>query len=135
MEVANPSSSYAVRLKVAAKIALLILKKLRFRKTHLSLVFVSDSEMKRINQAYLKHPWVTDVLAFPFGEIIIAPKQAYLYAKKHKLSFREELVRYICHGILHLRGYRDNTKKAQKLMRKKEDSLIRVIGREIQRII
>ena len=115
-----------------------ILKKLRYRNTVLSLVFVSDAKIKRLNQKHLRHSYATDVLAFPFsssknhskqpfflGEVIISPKRARVQARIFKATFREELLRYVCHGILHLAGYLDKSRSAQRKMRTAENKLLK----------
>ncbi|MBI4394742.1 MAG: rRNA maturation RNase YbeY [Candidatus Omnitrophica bacterium] len=116
------------------------LKKLKLKHTTLSLVFVSDPAMKRLNQKYLRHAWVTDVLAFPFakpflGEIIIAPRQAKINATRFGVSFKEELSRCIVHGILHLQGYSDDSKTQRKRMRKAEDVLLKPLASQIRTIV
>src|SRR3989338_10038422 len=145
----NRGAVLPIRLKETSQLTHLILKKLKLVKKSLSLVFVSDSIIKRLNQLHLRHAWVTDVLAFPFaesvggknvgsgrsflGEVIIAPSRAQANAKRFSVSFSEELARYIAHGILHLRGYLDHSKQAQKRMRQAEDQLLRLLASQIKK--
>ena len=153
VDVANLSSQFRIHSKEAAKAALAVLKQLGFHRSSLSLVFVSDAMIKQLNQKYLHHSWATDVIAFPFvtpkikknshaqvlplGEVVISPNQAKVYSKKLGVSLHQELVRYICHGILHLKGYEDHSPKARQAMRKREDKLIKMLERkqELKRII
>ena len=147
----NLNSGFRIRLKKLAVLTHLILKKLRFAHISLSLVFVSDSQIKHLNQRYLNHSWVTDVLAFPFsdftrhksalgnysflGEVIISPKRANVYARKLEIPFEEEFMRYICHGILHLKGHSDHSAEEKRKMRRTENQLLSLLGSRIQGII
>lgn len=124
-----------------------VLKKLRYKKMTVSIVFVSDAKIKRLNQKHLGHSYPTDVLAFPspppflprrgggntprfLGEVIISPQRARIQAKRFGASFEEELMRYVCHGILHLSGYSDKTKRETDQMRKMEDRLLKLLPRK-----
>lgn len=132
----NFDPHFKIKLKAASAIASKILQILKYRHTYLSLVFVTDAKIKKINKKFLNHSWATDVLAFPFekpflGEVLISPKRAKVQAEHLNVSFKEELARYICHGILHLSGYGDKKPEEQKLMRKKEDFLLNKMRSQI----
>ena len=45
-------------------------------------------------------------------------------AEKYQISFDEELHRVMVHGILHLLGYSDKTKRKKDRMTKKEDAYL-----------
>ena len=135
--IANTDPRFKFRAKKLTQLVHSVLKKIGYRGVALSLVFVTDSEIKRLNKRHLNHSWVTDVLAFPFfnpakiknsflGEVIISPKRAKIYSERFGIPYEEELVRYVCHGILHLKGYSDYSKKARQIMEWKENELIRL---------
>ena len=129
--IANETSlPLGISFKRLKRFAEGILKKLRYRRTILSLVFVSDAKIKRLNQKHLRHSYATDVLAFPMsghflGEVIISPRRARVQAKIFKATAREELLRYVCHGILHLAGYSDKSERQRKKMRWAENRLLK----------
>jgi probable rRNA maturation factor len=120
-----------------------ILKFLGWRRVGLSLVVVSDSEMRHFNHRFLGEDRPTDVLAFgraggkffdrgktPFlGDVIVSVETARRVAPEFGNRWDEELLLYVCHGILHLMGYRDSTsrKKAQ-MDRKQKQILQKVLG-------
>ncbi|MBI3324798.1 MAG: rRNA maturation RNase YbeY [Candidatus Omnitrophica bacterium] len=58
------------------------------------------------------------------GEIVVSPDFAREYAKAHGLSYREELARYVIHGLLHWVGHDDRTASQQRRMRRMEDELL-----------
>ena len=62
------------------------------------------------------------------GEILIAPAQARAYAWQHRIPYGQELTRYIAHGLLHWLGYQDDTLTQQRLMRRKENQILRHCG-------
>jgi probable rRNA maturation factor len=94
----------------------------------INFVFVSDKELLRLNNQYLKHNTYTDIITFDYtegkaisGDIFISVERVKENAKKFKVKFEDELHRVMIHGILHLCGYKDKTPKDSKEMRKKED--------------
>lgn len=94
------------------KIAKKTLKFLMFGKeAEISLVIVEEGRMRNLNKKYRKKNKVTDVLAFDYGEIFICLPQAKRQARKLGHSLKKELAILLIHGILHLAGYDDETKK------------------------
>ena len=87
--------------------------------------------MRRLNARFTGHRGLPDGLSSRFddepvvGEIIIAPAAARRYAKTHDVSYRDELARYVVHGLLHWVGHEDGTLAQQRKMRKLEDDLLR----------
>jgi probable rRNA maturation factor len=89
----------------------------------LSITFIDDAEMKKMNKKYANKNSTTDVLSFPFdipemlGDIYISIPQA----QRQKVgSLLSELKLLTVHGMLHLVGYNDTTEKQKKKMREKE---------------
>ncbi len=70
--------------------------------------------MKKLNTKYLQKRSVTDVISFAFqnpaggsatlGDIYICPDAARANAKRQKISAREEVLRLVVHGVLHVLG-------------------------------
>ncbi len=83
--------------------------------------FVSEREMQRLNRAYMGKNRPTDVLSFPspsvsrftfhvsrftyLGDLILCPAYASREARRRSIPLKEELIRLLVHGILHLHGY------------------------------
>jgi len=87
-----------------------------------SLSFVSENAMRKLNKEHMHKDRPTDVLAFPIDELFVPPKEARSlgdlvicapYAerevKRRAIAPREELARLLIHGILHLVGYDHDT--------------------------
>ena len=94
-----------------------------------SYVFCTDDFLLKLNQEYLKHDTLTDILTFTLSgtslpvvaEIYISVERVLENSSDLKLPFTTELNRVMIHGILHLCGYDDHTPEEKKTMRKKED--------------
>jgi len=94
-----------------------------------SYLFCKDDYLLTLNQRYLNHDTLTDILTFTLSvkdstiisEIYISVERVKENAISLKTNYQQELYRVMIHGILHLCGYSDHTPKQKKLMRKKED--------------
>ncbi|MFH1129161.1 MAG: rRNA maturation RNase YbeY [Patescibacteria group bacterium] len=107
----NKLVSDKIDLKFLEKFAQKVLKLMKLNVVNLSIAIVDDAKMKALNKKYRKKNKTTDVLSFDYGEIIICLNQAKRQAKKEKHSLEQELEMLLLHGILHLAGYDDQTKK------------------------
>lgn len=95
----------------------------------INYIFCDDAYLLEINQQYLNHDTYTDIITFqlnPKGEallsdVYISVERVKENAAIHNTTFTQELHRVIFHGLLHLCGYKDKTKKDQEEMRKQED--------------
>jgi probable rRNA maturation factor len=93
----------------------------------LSITFVNDMEMKKLNKKYKNRDCTTDVLSFHFdipdimGDVYISVPQAERQ-KEQNLLFELKLL--TIHGILHLAGYDDEAEEQRKIMRKKEQEYL-----------
>ena len=98
----------------------------------LSISFIKDEEMIELNDKHLQHEGSTDIITFTYGadidkldgEIIICVDEAKRQAREYKVKLLNELNRLIFHGLLHLVGYDDKTKKEKDFMHKSENELL-----------
>lgn len=84
--------------------------------------------MRRLNRRHTGHRGLTDVLAFDLGdswEIIVAPSLARRHAATYGQTTAQELMTYVVHGLLHLLGWRDHTRRAQQRMWRKQEQLMK----------
>jgi len=68
---------------------------------------VSDARIARVHSDFMHLKGATDVITFPYGEIIVSVDTAEREAKKQKWSTETELALYVIHGMLHLYGWED----------------------------
>jgi probable rRNA maturation factor len=59
------------------------------------------------------------------GEIFICTDVAVEQARRFRARLPDELVRYLIHGVLHLRGYKDSKPGDRRAMKREEDRLLR----------
>jgi len=105
------------------------------RKTvEISLVFTNNRRIRVCNRDFLGHDYPTDVIAFDLSddnekstlfELYVSAEYAAQSAKKLKISYQEELCRYVVHGILHCLGYKDDTEANRTKMWKKQEKLLK----------
>jgi len=81
-----------------------------------SVVFLNEKEIKKINRKYRDKNKSTDVLSFRYdleynekrralmGELILSPEVIAKSAKENEVSFDQELAFVLSHGVLHLLG-------------------------------
>lgn len=99
----------------------------------INYVFCTDDELLDINIKHLNHNTYTDIITFDYTEgntinsdIFISIDRITENAKKFEVDFETELHRVMIHGILHLCGYKDKSKEDAALMRKKENSSLKL---------
>ena len=102
---------------------------LRREKQHrpVNIIIISDSQIRKLNAAYRRQLHPTDVLAFPadpelgvLGDVYISIDTARRQAAEYGLAVTEEILRLVCHGVLHLCGYDHHRKAESAAMKAKE---------------
>lgn len=103
----------------------------------ISLAFVDNTTIHRLNKQYLDHDEPTDVLSFPYsaanakkleGELVVGVEIARDQATERGHAVDAELALYVIHGLLHLCGYDDKSAGAEKEMRAKEQHYLQQLG-------
>jgi len=122
------------------------------RRATISIVLVDNRAIHQLNRQHLNHDYETDVLSFLFateadpavdagpkpgpragdryidGEIVISAEMATQSAVGFGWSAARELELYLVHGLLHLCGYDDGTGTERRLMRRRERSILKLVG-------
>ena len=83
----------------------------------LSIVLLSDEDIREMNKTALDHDYYTDILTFDLSETVFhVETELYISydrvkenAKSFKQTNRNELLRVTLHGCLHMSGYKDKT--------------------------
>ena len=99
-----------------------------------SFIFCSDEKILEMNEEYLSHNYYTDIITFDYskkekisGDIFISLETINSNADKYKVGFENELYRVMIHGILHLFGIKDKTKKEKAIMRENENQALEIL--------
>jgi rRNA maturation RNase YbeY len=98
--------------------------------------WVSAAEMARVNWRFLRHEGSTDVITFDYGstaerlhgECFICVADAIAQADEFGTTWSEEVLRYVIHGILHLRGYDDLEPALRRTMKREENRWVRWVA-------
>jgi rRNA maturation RNase YbeY len=100
----------------------------------ISIIITDDNKLAEINRTYLKRTYLTDTITFNYnydntisGDIYISLERVKENSKIYHENEKRELRRVIIHGILHLLGYNDYTKKEKKIMRNEEEKCLKKI--------
>ena len=115
----------------------------------IGIAIVDNEAIHDLNQRYLQHDYATDVLSFLLeceiepeslpipksaprgagkrieGEIIVSAEMAKELSKKYRWQPLDELTLYVVHGLLHLCGYDDLSAKELKVMRQREQEVLK----------
>lgn len=86
----------------------------------LTIAFIEETEMQKLNFAFRGKDYATDVLSFPMGEpqpeaniylgdIAISHTIAEQQARENGQSFEKEIFQLTAHGVLHLLGFDHET--------------------------
>lgn len=92
----------------------------------LNIIQVSDLELLKVNQEFLKHDYLTDIITFNYSEVEHkVDGELYISYERVKensdSSELDELRRVIIHGCLHLCGLNDATEAEKVRMREAEN--------------
>ncbi len=97
----------------------------------LSVVFCTDEYLLKVNQDYLQHDYYTDIITFDYcegtkisGDLLISLDRVMENCVLEKTSFESECFRVVFHGVLHLCGFKDKTKRDVLIMRGKESEYL-----------
>jgi probable rRNA maturation factor len=107
----------------------------------ISVAFVTTTRMSTLNAHHLRRRGPTDVIAFGLtnegrvqrkkhtpvvGDVYISPSVARENARRLGVGVREELVRLVVHGVLHVLGYThpDGPARERSAMWRRQEALV-----------
>jgi len=120
--ILNRQSRIPLQDKVLARFLASVRRELKLGGREVTVCFVEDHEIARLNRRFRRKPKPTDVLSFPangtgasdfphgngarfLGDIAISPQAARRNAKLFGRTLEKEIRVLILHGVLHLAGY------------------------------
>jgi probable rRNA maturation factor len=99
----------------------------------INYIFCSDDYLLEINQQYLDHDTLTDIISFDYsvgnelnGDVFVSVERVKENASDYNVTFQEEIQRVLVHGILHYCGYKDKTESDELIMRSKEEEKMKM---------
>ena len=148
MKIEGKIGLFKHKIKKLFNIAEKVLKE-DFSKVCVSLNFVSDEEIQRLNKEFRNVDKVTDVLSFPnlnktpkeklekfkksydfdegllfLGDIVISKNVAKAQAREYEHSLTREVCFLALHGFLHLLGFDHVKEEDEKVMNKIQDKIL-----------
>lgn len=141
IEVLSRQRLYAIDRQAAAKLAGEVLDRIGRADAALTITFIRDAAMRKLNRDYRGKDKPTDVLSFAYhesdegfaetdshiGDVVISVETAARYADEFGLTFDREIEHLIIHGTLHLAGYDHETDNGEmnRLERKLRKELLK----------
>ncbi len=145
LEILNRQRTKKINPRLLRQIVAALFAELRIETAELGINLVVAREMTLLNETFLQHEGSTDVITFNHhdeslpetgeiplhGELFICVDEAVLQAKRFRCTWQSEVVRYIVHGVLHLRGYDDLQAAGRRRMKREENRLVRRLAQKI----
>ena len=128
----NIAGKYSIKKKNVHEIVSYLKNELNFKIIAVSVNFVDSAEISKMNIKYLNHHRSTDIITFNYsgrndeldGELFISVEDARNNARTYGVKLKEELVRLIIHGFLHLLGFNDKMSHERKKMMVLQENLL-----------
>lgn len=98
------------------------------------VVYVDEAEIERVNNEYLNHDYITDIITFRLdeqqsdsdieGTIYCCAQRIAEQAKEFDQDERTEFLRVLVHGLIHLNGLDDQTPEEKQEMTRLENHFL-----------
>ena len=130
----HDSTTYRLRekRKVAAWLKL-VAEQEGYTLGDVTYIFCSSEVHRKMNIDFIGHDYFTDIITFDYseldegvvsGDIFIDVETVADNARIYGVTAREEMLRVVMHGVLHLCGQKDKDPEDEKEMHRKEDKYL-----------
>lgn len=145
IEISNSSDSLIDEGALLAAISLFetfliekVVTSLKIKDLTLQIAFLNEADAKVMNLKFRQKDYATDVLSFQpvekssLGELVLCAQVVESQSKQHNLSFQDECVYLIYHGILHLLGFdhEDQDIEAEKMFKIQDEAFEKFLRRD-----
>lgn len=116
------------------------LKQFAKQNIEVNVIFVDETEILRVNEEFLDHHYITDVISFnnerppfdtgepwAFGDIFVCYQVARQNAKTFGHTALQEMMMYVTHGALHLSGMDDHDPEDRAEMDRQAEKIISAV--------
>ena len=130
----NDSTTYRLRekRKVAAWLKM-VAEQEGYTLGDVTYIFCSSEVHRKMNIDFIGHDYFTDIITFDYseleegvvsGDIFIDVETVADNARIYGVTARQEMLRVVVHGVLHLCGQKDKEPEDEKEMHRKEDKYL-----------
>ena len=131
----NDSTTYRLRekRKIAAWLKL-VAQEEGYTLGDVTYIFCSSEVHRKMNVDFIGHDYFTDIITFDYsdrkgtgvvsGDIFIDVETVADNARIYGATARQEMLRVVVHGVLHLCGQKDKDPEDEKEMHRKEDKYL-----------
>ena len=131
----NDSTTYRLRekRKVAAWLKM-VAEQEGYTLGDVTYIFCSSEVHRKMNVDFIGHDYFTDIITFDYsdrkgtrvvsGDIFIDVETVADNARIYGVTARQEMLRVVVHGVLHLCGQKDKSPRDEKQMHRKEDKYL-----------
>jgi probable rRNA maturation factor len=137
VKIANQQEIVPIDFARFRQIAQAVLDGEQAGEAKVTLAFVDNTTIHRLNKQFLNHDEPTDVLSFPMsspsarvleGEIVVGVEVASAQATERGHDVATEMALYVIHGLLHLCGHDDHESADIRRMRECERKYLKQLG-------
>ena len=133
----NDSTTYRLRekRKIAAWLKL-VAQEEGYTLGDVTYIFCSSEVHRKMNVDFIGHDYFTDSITFDYsdrkdtgvvsGDIFIDVETVADNARIYGATARQEMLRVVVHGVLHLCGQKDKSPRDEKQMHRKEDKYLAI---------
>lgn len=100
----------------------------------IAYIFCNDEKILDVNREYLQHDYYTDIITFDYteddvisGDLFISLDTVRSNSEQIGVEYRQELLRVIIHGILHLCGINDKAPGEREIMELHENEALAML--------
>jgi probable rRNA maturation factor len=135
VSVLNRQRAARIDTKLLRQLTTQLLAQLHCQAFEISIFLVGEKRMTELNEHYVQHSGPTDVITFDYrdetrpgwlgGDIFVCVPVAIEQAARFRAPWKEEILRYVIHGILHLSGLEDHSDSGYRRMKREEKRLLK----------
>jgi len=104
----------------------------------INVILCSDNYLIDMNKRFLNHDYYTDIITFDYsventisGDLYISYDRVEDNASALGVSSQNEIYRVVIHGVMHLAGYSDKSKRQKQTMRERENFYLSILPKEL----
>lgn len=88
---------------------------------------LSDRRIAAVHGRFLADPSPTDVITFPYGEILLGAGTIAANARAAGHTLEREVLLCVIHGLLHLNGHRDKAAREAAAMAARQEEILKAV--------